>query len=107
MKRLILAALLLLAFACQRRDIVTEDKVQVTFDFAGAALPASRSVVGAAEDEINSLLMLFYENGSGIGLEMWSLKKMGLHPNCAELLFTGDTQRLLEQTLEELEAEQS
>jgi hypothetical protein len=64
MKRLILAALLLLAFACQRRDIVTEDKVQVTFDFAGAALPASRSVVGAAEDEINSLLMLFYENGS-------------------------------------------
>ncbi|MBO4475132.1 MAG: DUF4906 domain-containing protein [Bacteroidales bacterium] len=35
----------------------------VKFDLSGAALPASRSSVGAAEDEINSLLMLFYENG--------------------------------------------
>lgn len=64
MKRLILTTLLLAAAACGRRETVMEDKVQVTFEFAGAALPASRSVVGAAEDEINSLLMLFYENGS-------------------------------------------
>ena len=76
-------------------------------NYAGRLVSIRSGLCDVAAPAENCRMVLFYENGSGIGLEMWSLKKMGLHPNCAELLFTGDTQRLLEQTLEELEVEQS
>ena len=76
-------------------------------NYAGRLVAIRSGLCDVAAPAENCRMVLFYENGSGIGLEMWSLKKMGLHPNCAELLFTGDTQRLLEQTLEELKVEQS
>ena len=64
MKRVTLIGMIILAAACQRVESGRGNTVDVKFDLTGAALPASRSTLGIAGDEINSLLMLFYENGS-------------------------------------------
>lgn len=64
--------MLFLAVACRRGGIGAENTVQARLEFSGAALPAGRSVVGQATDAINSLLVLFYENGVLLpGLSVW------------------------------------
>lgn len=61
MKRLILLCLVFLSASCSR--VEQEGTVAVRFDATGVASAGTRSIVGP-EDGINSLLMLFYENGT-------------------------------------------
>ena len=53
-------------------------------------------IAGTARD---CRMVLLYEAGTGIRPEMWSLKKMGIHPRCTDLRFTGDADLLLAQTI--------
>ena len=69
-------------------------------NYAGQFVAIRSGLCDIAGSAQHCRMVMLYEAGSGIRPEMWSLKKMGIHHQCTDLLFTGSVENLLTQTLQ-------
>ena len=68
-------------------------------DCAGGFIAVRSGLCDIASSARNCRMVLLYEQGTGVIPDTFSLRRMGVHPQAEDLVFTGDTAALIDEIL--------
>lgn len=78
---------------------VPYDEILTFLQYAGGFVGIRSGLCDIAGSAEQCTMAILYERNVGISMDMWSLRKMGLQRTAVELLYEGDVEGLLAQTL--------